>query len=125
MPAELQLRVHDLVQETKTRSDWPVGKTLRSLGIARTTYYRWLREERWAKCLPTKRARPVQAFEALPEEKEAVKGYALKHPEIRHRELSWRMLDEDVACLSASTVYRILGEADVRHARIMPGGSRD
>jgi transposase InsO family protein len=51
---------------------------------------------------------PVQAFEALPEEKEAVVRYALAHPEIRHRELSWRMIDEDVAYLSASTVYRIL-----------------
>lgn len=31
---------------------------------------------------------PVQAFEALPEEKEAVIQYALAHPEIRHREMS-------------------------------------
>ena len=51
---------------------------------------------------------PVQAFEALPEEKHAVVKYALDHPEIRHRELSWRMIDDDVAYLSASTVYRIL-----------------
>lgn len=115
MPAELQQRVHELVEETKTRSAWSVRKILGALGISRTTYYRWLREERWAKCLANERAGPVQAFEALPEEKEAVKGYALRHPEIRHRELSWRMLDEDVACLSASTVYRILREADLMH----------
>lgn len=107
--------MHELVQQTKGRSDWPAGKTLKSLGVPRTTYYRWLREERWAKGLPAERTRPVQAFEALPEEQEAVKGYALKHPEIRHRELSWRMLDEEVACLSASTVYRILREADLMH----------
>lgn len=35
-------------------------------------------------------------------------NYALEHPEIRHRELSWRMVDKDVAYLSQSTVYRIL-----------------
>src|SRR5690606_10039903 len=54
--------------------------------------------------------RVVQAFEALAPEKQAVREYALAHPEVRHRELSWRMIDEDVACLSASTVYRILRE---------------
>jgi len=50
----------------------------------------------------------MQPYEALSEEKEAVRAYALKHPEIRHRELAWRMVDEDVAYLSPSTVYRLL-----------------
>ena len=57
--------------------------------------------------------KPVQAFEALAEEKTAVIEYAKRHPEIRHRELSWRMVDEDVAFLSASTVYRILLENEL------------
>ena len=86
-------------------------RTLKSLGISPTSYYRWLREEAWAKALPSEPIRPVQVFEALPEEKEAVIDYSLKHPEIRHRELSWRMIDADVAYLSASTVYRILRES--------------
>ncbi len=43
--------------------------------------------------------------------KVAVREYALKHPELRHRELTWRMVDEGVAYLGASTVYRILREA--------------
>lgn len=54
---------------------------------------------------------PVQPYEALPEERAAVKRHALKHPGIRHRELAWKMVDEDVAYLSPSTVYRILREA--------------
>jgi transposase InsO family protein len=49
-------------------------------------------------------------YEALPEERAAVRTYALAHPEVRHRELAWRMVDEDVVCLSPSTVYRILRE---------------
>ncbi len=110
---ELQKQLHDLVAETKSRSGWPVWRTLKSLGVSRTTYYRWLREKRWAVSSLNERPRPVQAFEALPEEKQAVKDYALKHPEIRHRELSWRMLDEDVAALSSSTVYRILREENL------------
>ena len=111
MPPELQQRVHAEVQRTKERSGWPTGKTLTSLGVSRSTYYRWLREEAWAKPRSTEALKPVQPFEALPEEKAAVKAYALKHPELRHRELTWRMVDEDVTYLGTSTVYRILKEA--------------
>jgi len=70
----------------------------------------WSREEQGALALP---ARPVTVYEALREEKEAVKAYALQHPAMRHRELAWRMVDEDVACLSPSTVYRILREENL------------
>jgi len=42
-----------------------------------------------------------------------VLDYARRHPELRHREMAWRMVDEDVACLSPSTVYRILKEANL------------
>jgi putative transposase len=53
----------------------------------------------------------VQLYEALAEEKRAVLEYARRHGELRHREMAWRMVDEDVVCLSPSTVYRILKEA--------------
>jgi len=53
----------------------------------------------------------VSPYAALASEKQAVVAYALKHPEVRHRELAWRMVDEEVACVSPSTVYRILREA--------------
>jgi putative transposase len=107
----LQKRVHEEVQRTKERSGWPAHRTLAALGISRRSYYRWLQEEAWARALPTEPVKPVQMYEALPEEKEAVLAYARAHPELRHREMAWRMVDEEVACLSASTVYRILKEA--------------
>ena len=105
--------MHELVKETKERSGWSVGRTLEKLEISRTTYYRWLREEAWAKPARETPVAPVQAFEALPEEKQAVLDYAREHPELRHRELAWRMVDEDKAYLSASTVYRILRSEDL------------
>lgn len=111
MPPELQQQVHATVQETNERSGWSAKRTLAALGISRGSYYRWLKEEAWAKEQPD--VRPVQAFEALPEERAAVLAYARRHPEIRHRELAWRMIDEEVAFLSSSTVYRILREANL------------
>jgi putative transposase len=101
------------VERARQRSGWPAKRTLAALGIPRRTYYRWLKEEAWARALPAEPVQPVQPYEALAEEKEAVLAYARRHPELRHRELAWRMVDEDVACLSASTVYRILKEADL------------
>jgi putative transposase len=101
------------VEQTRQRSGWPAKKTLAVLGIPRRTYYRWLREEAWARALPAEPVKPVQPYEALPEEKQAVLDYARRHPELRHRELAWRMVDENVAYLSPSTVYRILKTANL------------
>jgi putative transposase len=109
----LQKQVHALVEQTRQRSGWTAKKTLMALGIPRRTYYRWLREEAWARALPAEPVRAVQPYEALPEEKEAVLDYARRHPELRHRELAWRMVDEDIVYLSPSTVYRILKTANL------------
>lgn len=108
MPAELQREVHAVVEETKHRSGWPVRRTLKQLGASRASYYRWRKSAREAKVVPAEPPRPVQAYEATEEEKRVVRAYALKHAGIRHRELAWRMVDEEVAYLSPSTVYRIL-----------------
>ena len=64
--------MHAIVQETKERSGWPAQRTLAALGIPRGSYYRWLKEEAWAK--EQEEIHPVQAFEALPEERAAVSG---------------------------------------------------
>jgi putative transposase len=113
LPAELQREVQTIVQQTKRRSGWPARRTLQQLGVSSASYYRWRKESRPAKLLPPEATKPVQAYEATDEEKRAVRAYALKHPGIRHRELAWRMVDEEVACLSPSTVYRILKGANL------------
>jgi transposase InsO family protein len=107
LPPELQRQVQAVVQETKRRSGWSVRRTLALLDVSPASYYRWRKDAAHAKTL-TAPPRPVQAYEATDEEKRAVRAYALKHPGIRHRELAWRMVDESAACLSPSTVYRIL-----------------
>lgn len=97
-----------MVTEAKARSGWPVRRILRQLGVSPASYYRWRRREAQEGERSREPRRPVQAYEATEEEKRAVRAYALKHPGIRHRELAWRMVDEGIACLSASTIYRIL-----------------
>jgi len=96
-----------------------VAEAVRLLGVSRSSYFRWKQQRAWESASeePSPAASPVQAFEALPEEKQAVVDYALAHPEIRHRELAWRMIDEEVACLSSSTVYRVLKEKKLMNER--------
>jgi len=56
---------------------------------------------------------PRCPWQALAEEVDAVIGYALAHPREGYRRLAWMMVDEDVAYLSPSSVYRILDDADL------------
>ena len=77
----------------------PARASLKLLGVSYGSYYRWKREQAWKREAVQPMA-PVQVFEALPAEKEAVKQFALAHAQIRHRELAWRVIDEDVAYLS-------------------------
>jgi len=105
--------VYAEVARTKTRSGWPIRRTLKALSVAPRSYYRWLRQETWSRKARGRPPRPAQPYEILPEERATVKAYALKHPGVRHRELAWKMVDEDVAYVSPSTVYRILREEEL------------
>ena len=126
-----------MVRQTKARIHWPLRRILRHLEVAPATYHRWrkatLRLDGAALAdpgaaagasvdgdasegmtsSPAVRACPSSLFETLPAERQAILAYARAHPELRHRELAWKMLDEGACAVSPSTVYRILGEANL------------
>jgi putative transposase len=100
-----------LVEQTQQRSRWPVRRTLRALEIPRGNYYRWRQAPRWER--PRSRAPVGSLYELLQSERRGIRDYALSHPEVRHRELAWKMLDDDVCAVSSSSVYRVLREAEL------------
>ena len=102
-----------MVEQTQTRSDWPVRRTLAALDIAPANFYRWQAALRTPSASGGPPRPAGSLYEVLAGECQAIVDYALKHPEIRHRELAWRMLDEGVCSVSSSTVYRVLREADL------------
>lgn len=111
---ELQHEVQTLVKATQERSGWPARRTLAALEIAPGSYYRWLSSaspDRAAGAASPPGGRSI--YEVLPEERRAIVDYALKHPQVRHRELAWKMLDDGVCAVSSSTVYRVLREANL------------
>jgi len=101
------------VEVTQVRTGWTIRRILRRLGLAKSRYYDWKRradEELLEDLFPVPRSSP---YTILAEEKEAVIRYALKHVKEGYRRLAWMMVDEDVAYVSPTSVYRILNEADL------------
>ena len=93
-------------------AEWPARRVLRALGNSPSSYYRWLRERAREVKDGSPPLRLVQAYEAL-EERRRPSALCLSARGLRRGGLAWRMIDEDVAYVSSSTVYRILREANL------------
>jgi putative transposase len=100
-----------MVAQTKQRSGWPITKTLAILEISRSSYHRWNKADGSQPSPPQSVSGSM--YKLLDREKRAILDYALKHPEIRHRELAWRMLDKGICAVSSASVYRVLREANL------------
>ena len=112
---ELQGEVRTLVEQTKTRSGWPVRRTLAALEIAPGSYYRWRQAKAAMESAPVDPRPPGRGsmYEVLESERRTILEYAMTHPEVRHREWAWKMLDDGACAVSSSTVYRVLREANL------------
>ena len=101
--------IADWCAESRRITGWSLQKVLSILEVPRSSYYRHFGNDN----KPLKRKALRHPHQVLPEERAAVIRYAREHPDIRHRALAYAMIDDDVACLSPSTVYRILREEDL------------
>jgi putative transposase len=108
--------VLELVPRTQARTadlpGWTLRRIVRQLGLTVGRYHAWQRRAD-AAGLADRTSQSVQHDQVLAEERAAVLAYALTHPKDGYRRLTWQMIDEDVAYLSPSTVYRLLQEADL------------
>lgn len=109
VPAESKAVVLQIVAHTKRRSGWPAHRTLAVLGVPRSVYYAWKGRD----SLQGRPGAPCRVYEVLAEERAAICGFALLHPKVGYRKLTWMMVDAGVACVGESTVYRVLSEADL------------
>lgn len=112
--------VLETVSKTRTRSGWTVTRILRQLGLAPSVYYHWRQR---TEQLEDKSPPGYLLDKALEEEITAVVQFALEHPREGYRRLTWMMVDQDVAYLSPSSVYRILSERDLLCRYKPPAGS--
>jgi len=115
--------VFAIVQQTRKRSRWPVQRTLKALEIPPASFYRWRNRrelhgggshgESGVSSPDPPRSAPGTLYALLMCERKKILDYALAHADVRHRELAWKMLDENVVGVSASSVYRVLREANL------------
>ena len=92
------------------RSELGVNKTLKELGIHKSTFYNWYRvylKKSSSGLAPVRKTR--QQWNTIPEEqKQLVVEVALEHPVLSPRELAVKLTDEQRVFISESSVYRIL-----------------
>ena len=94
----------DIFKETRSAvisaestASFPVTRILRILGIARGWYYRHLDPDN----IQDRRFNPY----AVRDEEWIVVGYSKAHLKLGFREITYAMIDEDIAYLSPSTFH--------------------
>ena len=102
----------EVVEQTQRRSEWPLEPILACLGVPRSVYFSWRGRAEGEPIAEIPR-RPTSYDRLLPDEVEAIKEFALRHPKTGYRKLTYMMPDQDIACVSESAVYRVLREADL------------
>jgi transposase InsO family protein len=105
--------VLELVAVTQARTGWSLRQVLERLDLPKSRFYDWKQRIRGGRLDDRFSGGQGSVHGVLPEEKEAVIAYALSHPKEGYRRLTWMMVDEDVAYLGSSSVYRILRDADL------------
>lgn len=86
-----------------TRSEIGVNRTLREIGINKSTFYNWYHaysENGVEGLLPTKRAANRQWNSIPQEQKNLVVKLALDYPDLSSRELAYKITDEQQIFLS-------------------------
>jgi transposase len=91
-------------------SDLGVNRTLRQLGVNKSTFYKWYNVylKKGQEGLHPRRS-TRQQWNTIPEEqRQLVVEVALEHPVLSPRELAVKITDEQKVFISESSVYRIL-----------------
>ena len=89
-------------------SGLPRRRALAQLGLAKSTYYRWLKQQVGGRLQDRKGGSPVPWNKLRPEEEEMILVLARTFPELSSRELALRIVDTEGLYISESTIFRIL-----------------
>lgn len=92
-------------------SDLGVNRTLRELGIHKSTFYKWYKAytDKGIDGLQPPQRGNRQQWNTIPQEqKNLVAELALEYPHLSSRELAYKLTDEQHVFISESSVYRIL-----------------
>ena len=111
-PSSEKLEIIRLVEQ----SHLPAKRTLDTLGVPRTTFYRWY--DRYlssgVEVLEDKSPKPGRVWNRIPDDiRERIVELALEEPELSPRELAVRFTDTQSYFVSEASVYRLLKAHDL------------
>jgi len=89
-------------------SGLPRRRALAQLGLAKSTYYHWLKRQVGGRLQDRKGGSPVPWNKLRPEEEERILVLARAFPELSARELALRIVDTEGLYVSESTTFRAL-----------------
>jgi len=89
-------------------SGLPRQRAVRELGLARSTYYRWLSRQAEGRLQDKKGGSSVPWNRLRPEEEATILAQARDSPELSARQLALRLTDKQGWYVSESTVFRLL-----------------
>lgn len=89
-------------------SGLPRRRALARLGLAKSTYYRWLERQDEERLQDRKGGSPVPWNKLRPEEEEKILVLARALPELSSRELALKIVDTEGLYISESTIFRAL-----------------
>jgi transposase-like protein len=106
---------HEMIRLVE-RSNLPVRRTLRQLGVPPATFYRWV--ERYqaggSEALADRSSRPDRVWNRIPDtQRESLIALALAEPELSPRELAVHFTEQHRYFMSEATVYRLLTAQDL------------
>jgi putative transposase len=103
-----------------TESGLPHRRALAQLGLAKSTYYRWLRRQAEGSLEDKRGGSPTPWNKLSPEEEHRILMLARTSPEFSSRQLALTLVDTENLYVSESTVYRILRrEGLIKSAEIL------
>ena len=111
-PASEKLEIINLVEQ----SHLPASRTLKTLGIPRTTFYRWYDrlETGGPEALQDKSPAPGHVWNRIPDDvRDRVVKLALDETALSPRELAVRFTDTEKYFVSEASVYRLLKSYDL------------
>jgi len=100
--------VVDYVGYWFSRAELPAARLIEWLGISSSKFYDWRKRYGLAN---EHNGKVPRDHWLLDEEKQAIIRYHFDHPLEGYRRLAFMMIDEEVACASPASVYRVLSEA--------------
>ena len=108
VPHDVRDQIVDFVRCCSEKTDIGAGRFIEWLGVTASKFYGW--RERYGKANKHNAWVP-RDFWLEDWEKKAIVDFHLKNPLEGYRRLTFMMLDQDVAAVSPSNVWRVLGQA--------------